>query len=106
MIVKDFKETRSELEMLESGPVREKKLEMEDLFWWNFHHLGIRPKSVDILGDGVRISDGTVEVRVPVGVLSAGISVVLKEEGKRYPPINGRHFARQIRYLSWRGRRA
>ncbi|MHB1758225.1 MAG: hypothetical protein ACYCT9_12100 [Leptospirillum sp.] len=83
-----------------------KTWEIEDFFWWDFERLGIFPRWIEVLGDRVRVSDGTAEVRVPVGVLSAGISVVLKNEGKRYPPIPGRPFGRQIGYLTWKGRRA
>ena len=93
-------------EMPESGSIREKKMEMENLFWWNFHRLGIHPRMIEIEGDCVQVSDGTVGIQVPVGKLAAGISLCLSEEGKRYPPIPGRPFIRQIGYLSWRGRRA
>ncbi|BAM06266.1 hypothetical protein [Leptospirillum ferrooxidans] len=93
-------------EMPESGPIREKKLEMENLFWWNLHRLGINPRILEIEGDRVHISDGTVDIRVPVEKLAFGLSLCLSEEGKRYPPIPpGRPFVSQIGYLSRRGRR-
>jgi hypothetical protein len=95
-----------ELEMPESVPVREKKLELENLFWWDFHRLGILPRWLSVEGDRVRVSDGKDEVLVTFRVLSAGLSVVLKDEGKRHPPINGRPFGRQIVYIAWHGRRA
>lgn len=93
-------------EMPESDPIREKKLEMENLFWWHLHRLGIHPRILEIEGDRVHVSDGTVDIRVPVEKLAFGLSLCLSEEGKRYPPIPGRPFVSQIGYLSWRGRRA
>lgn len=94
-----------ELEMPESAKVREKKLELENLFWWGFHRLGISPRWLAVQGDRVRVSDGKVDVRVPVGVLSAGLSVLENDEGKRLL-MKGRGLARQIGYLTWKGRRA
>lgn len=94
-----------ELEMPESVQVREKKLELENLFWWDFERLGIFPRWIAVEGDRVRVSDGKVDVRVPVGVLSAGLSVLENDEGKRLL-MKGRGLARQIGYLTWKGRRA
>lgn len=90
------------LEMPEVGKAERRTL--ESLFWWDFHVLGINLRSVDVLGDRVLISDGKVDLQIPVGVLSAGISVLENDEGKRLL-MKDRPFERQIGYLAWKGRR-
>ena len=93
-----------ELEMPESVKVREKKLELENLFWWGFHRLGISPRWLAVQGDRVRVSDGKLDVRVPVEVLSAGLSALENDDAKRLL-MKGRSLSRQIGYLTWKGRR-
>lgn len=105
MQVMKFKGRISGLEIQEASELGKKKLEMENLFWRDLHHLGIHPMSLDILGERVRVSDGMVDVHISIRDLSAGLSVLEHDEGKRLL-IKGRPFARQIRYLSWKGRRA
>lgn len=92
-----------ELEMPESVSVREKKLELENLFWWDFHHMGIHPRSVELERDRVRVSDGQVDARIPIGVLVSGLSVLANDEGKRLF-LSGRPFVRQIGYIARKGR--
>lgn len=93
-----------ELEMPESAKVREKKLELENLFWWGFHRLGISPRWLAVQGDRVRVSDGKLDVRVPVEVLSAGLSVLL-QDGRKMDRTADWPFSRRIGYLAWHGRR-
>ncbi|MHB1285531.1 MAG: hypothetical protein ACYCYP_03050 [Leptospirales bacterium] len=92
-----------ELETPESVSVREKKLELENLFWWDLHHMGIHPRSVELERDRVRVSDGQVDARIPIGVLASGLSVLANDEGKRLFLL-GRPFVRQIGYIARKGR--
>ena len=90
---------------LESDQIVKKTWEMEDFFLVGLSAAGIVVRWLVVEGDRVRVSDGTAEVRVPVGVLSAGLSVGFKDEGKRFL-MKGRGLARQIGYITWKGSRA
>jgi len=83
----------------ESDQIVKKTWEIEDFFWWDFERLGIFPRWIEVLGDRVRVSDGTAEVRVPVGVLAAGLSIVMQDEAKRFLVKAGGDLTCQIRQI-------
>ena len=97
------KESRSKSEMRESIHSEKQLMEMENIFWRGLKDLGVIPDHISVEGQEVRLIQGRSEKRLPVGVLSSGISV-LSQEGRKRDPRDW-PFARQIGYLSWKGRR-
>ena len=98
------KNLRSESEMSESLQTAKRSTEMANIFWKGLNDLGVVPDDISVDGPEVRLLREGCERRLPVGVLSSGISVLAQKGLKRDP--SDWPFERQIGYLAWKGRRA
>lgn len=107
MIAKELKESRSGLEMRESVQTAMEEIfqEKENLFWKGLKNIGIVPDDIKVEGPKVCLFREGCKRRLPVGVLSSGISVLLSGDQKRNL-LPDWPFARQIRYLARKGSRA
>ena len=83
--------------------VRSESETMEIFLWKGLNGLGIAPRNLVAEGREVRIeASGAKEIRLPAGILCAGITVLSRSPGKlsRDWSLEG-----QLAYLVWKGRR-
>ena len=76
---------------------------LEKFLWKGLCGLGIAPRNLVAEGREVRIeASGAKEIRLPAGILCAGITVLSRSPGKlsRDWSLEG-----QLAYLVWKGRR-